>query len=343
MHWLERNVGAADAFAGGDLACELVGIDADAADDGLQRADARVRPAGRRPSAVRFRRRSMLRDARGLRGQHAEGRMLGNMAAASAAWRPAAVTNSAPARRADGVDRGSSPWSGLAVRGCGAAACGITLSCEAAAGRRRSVAGAVGVARRCCRWRAGVACGRGTSLSPLDGADRMGAAGSASVASTCCLAVEEAWRSVFCLVCSSSAADLNWSSARDQRAVQFVIGKLQIGDAVLIGRLHLLIAVILGRDDAVLEDHVDGGERDPAEEDQRQAGQRRLQRGAEGEELHPAVAADVDLALGKRRMKPRPDALDERHRPCRNFPFGRLSRQPQMVAFHPFAGARSSS
>ena len=57
----------------------------------------------------------------------------------------------------------------------------------------------------------------------------------------------------------------------DQRAVQIVIGDLQIGDAVLIGRLHLLIAMILGGDDAVLEDHIDGGKRHPAQEDQGQA------------------------------------------------------------------------
>ena len=101
---------------------------------------------------------------------------------------------------------------------------------------------------------------------------------------------------------------------RYQRAVQFVVGKLQVGDAIFVGRLHLLIAMILRRDDAVLEDHVHGRERDPAEEDQRQTGERRLQCRAEGEELHPAVASNVDLALRKCFMEPRPDALNERPR-----------------------------
>ena len=101
----------------------------------------------------------------------------------------------------------------------------------------------------------------------------------------------------------------------DQRAVQLVIGNLQIGDAVFVSRLHLLVAVILGGDDAVLEDHIDGGEGHPAQEDQGQAGQRRLQRRAEGEELHPTVAADIDLPLRKRLMNPGPCALEQwRHR-----------------------------
>ena len=116
----------------------------------------------------------------------------------------------------------------------------------------------------------------------------------------------------FCLACSASAVALKRSSAPNQRAVQLVIGNLQIGDAVLIGRLHLLIAVILGGDDAVLEDHIDGGERHPAQEDQGQPGQRRLQRRTEGEELHPAVAADIDLAFGEGGVNPRPGAFQER-------------------------------
>jgi len=99
-----------------------------------------------------------------------------------------------------------------------------------------------------------------------------------------------------------------------QRAVQFVIGNLQVGDAAFIGLLHLLIAMVLGGDDAVLEDHIDGGERHPAQEDQGQSGQRRLQRRPEGEELHPAVAADINLTFRESLMNPRPDALEKRRR-----------------------------
>jgi hypothetical protein len=62
---------------------------------------------------------------------------------------------------------------------------------------------------------------------------------------------------------------------RNQRRIQIVIGYLQVGDLVLIGGLHLLIAMILGGDDAVLEDDIDGGESHPAQEDQNEAGQRR--------------------------------------------------------------------
>ena len=70
--------------------------------------------------------------------------------------------------------------------------------------------------------------------------------------------------------------------------------------------------MVLRRDDAVFEDDVDGGERHPAEEDQRKARKRRLQRGAEREELHPPFAADVDLPFWERRMQPRPYPLNER-------------------------------
>ena len=101
---------------------------------------------------------------------------------------------------------------------------------------------------------------------------------------------------------------------RNQGAVHFVQGDLQVGDAVFIGGRHLLIAMVLRRDDPVLEDDVDGGERDPAQEDQRQAREGRLQRRAECEELHAPVGADVDLALRERFMEPSPDALYER--PC---------------------------
>ncbi len=73
----------------------------------------------------------------------------------------------------------------------------------------------------------------------------------------------------------------------DQGAVEIVIGDLQVGEPVLICGLHLLEAVILGLDDAVLEDHIDGGERDPAQEDQGEAGHGGLQGGAKREELHP--------------------------------------------------------
>ena len=94
----------------------------------------------------------------------------------------------------------------------------------------------------------------------------------------------------------------------DQRAVEIVIGTLQVGDPVLIGGLHLLVAMVLGGDDAVLEDHIDGGERDPAQEDQGQARKRRLQRRTKCEELHPAIAADINLAFreGLRGSTPRP-------------------------------------
>ena len=98
----------------------------------------------------------------------------------------------------------------------------------------------------------------------------------------------------------------------NQRAVQFVIRYLEVGDAVLVRRLHLLVAVILGGDDAVLEDHIDRGKRHPAQEDQGQAGQGRLQRRTESEELHPPVAADIDLTFGEGGVNPRPGAFQER-------------------------------
>ena len=99
---------------------------------------------------------------------------------------------------------------------------------------------------------------------------------------------------------------------RNQRAVQFVIGHLQIGDAVLISRLHLLVAMVLGGDDAVLEDHIDGGKRHPAQENQGEAGKGRLQRRPEGEKLHSTVAANIDLALGEGGVQPCPGAFQER-------------------------------
>ena len=101
---------------------------------------------------------------------------------------------------------------------------------------------------------------------------------------------------------------------RNQSAVHFVVGQLQIGDPVFVGRLHLLIAMVLGRDDAILEDDVDGREGDPAEEDKREPGKRRLQRRPKGEELHPAIAPNINLTFWKGFVKPRPDALHERFR-----------------------------
>ncbi len=101
-------------------------------------------------------------------------------------------------------------------------------------------------------------------------------------------------------------------SGGNESAVQFVIGNLQIRDAVFILRLHRLIAAIFGGDDVILEDHVDARECHPAQEDQHQARKRCLQRRTEGEELHPAVAADVDLALGKNRVQPVPQPLGQR-------------------------------
>ena len=130
----------------------------------------------------------------------------------------------------------------------------------------------------------------------------------------------------FCLACKRVGGGLEAVLGGDQRAVQLVIGHLQIGDAVLIGRLHLLVAMILGGDDAVLEDHIDGGERHPAQEDQDQPGKGGLQRRAEGEELHPPVAADIDLAFREGRMEPCPDALQQRCRLSVEDPSGRLAR-----------------
>src|SRR5690349_3049811 len=100
----------------------------------------------------------------------------------------------------------------------------------------------------------------------------------------------------------------------DQSTVQFVVRQLQISHAIFVSRLHLLIAMILGRDDAILEDHIDRRERDPAEKDERETSERCLERWSKGKKLHAPVAADVDLALRKSFVEPRPKALTERSR-----------------------------
>ena len=101
---------------------------------------------------------------------------------------------------------------------------------------------------------------------------------------------------------------------RDQRRVHLVVGNLQIGDAVFVSRLHLLGVMLFGGNDAILEDHIDRCECDPAKEDQGKTGTGRLKRGAKGEKLHAAVAAHINLAFGKCLMEPRPSALQERLR-----------------------------
>ena len=91
---------------------------------------------------------------------------------------------------------------------------------------------------------------------------------------------------------------------------------MQIGHAPFIGRLHGLEAVILGRNNVILEDDVDAGESNPAEKDGSQSRQRGLQGGAEGQKLHPATAADVNLPFRENVMQPRPDPLDDRMKGC---------------------------
>ena len=99
---------------------------------------------------------------------------------------------------------------------------------------------------------------------------------------------------------------------RDQRAVQFVIGELELGDPPLIGGLHLLEVVFLGRDDAVLEHHVDGRKGDPAQTQEACACQDRLRQRTERTEVNPALAANVDLALWKPHAEGFPDAFAAR-------------------------------
>jgi hypothetical protein len=86
---------------------------------------------------------------------------------------------------------------------------------------------------------------------------------------------------------------------------------LQIRDARFIERLHLFEMPFLAGKDTVLENHVNGGKRDPAEEEQPASGKDRLHLRTEGEKLNPAVAADIDLALGKNNGEAPPGALPE--------------------------------
>src|SRR5262249_40813663 len=94
-------------------------------------------------------------------------------------------------------------------------------------------------------------------------------------------------------------------------AVELVIGNLQIGDARLIRLLHRDEVLFPGFDDAVLENDVHRGERNPAEQDYACACTDGLHHRVEGEELHPAVASDVDLALGDCATPPAPALLPE--------------------------------
>jgi hypothetical protein len=98
----------------------------------------------------------------------------------------------------------------------------------------------------------------------------------------------------------------------DQRVIEFVVRVLQIGQTALVGGLHHLVAVILRRNDAVLEDHIDRRESDPTEENQRKPRQGGLQCRSEREKLNLAAAANVNLALRKGRMEPSPCTFQER-------------------------------
>src|SRR5690348_11890420 len=89
-------------------------------------------------------------------------------------------------------------------------------------------------------------------------------------------------------------------------------------------------------DDAILEDDVYGRKGDPRQKNDSEPGYCGLQCWAEGEKLNPAVAADVDLALGKRLMQPRPQALSERLRHVRVFLQGMPGTSPTRRHFTQF-------
>src|SRR5215471_8638303 len=130
---------------------------------------------------------------------------------------------------------------------------------------------------------------------------------------------------------------------RDKGAIQLVVGCLQIGDPVLVSRLHFLVAMVLGGNNAVLEHHVHGRKRHPTQENQREPGDGRLKRGAEAEKLHPPVAADVYLPFRKGFMEPRPNALHERFRHTRNSLYGDVGATiPNLCHFNPIVSAGSS-
>ena len=86
---------------------------------------------------------------------------------------------------------------------------------------------------------------------------------------------------------------------KHEKAVEFVIGQLHLGDTAFIGRLHACVTLVLGRDDLLLEDHDDRGVGDPAQHDERNERDRHLEGRTEFEELDRAAAAQVKLPVRK--------------------------------------------
>jgi hypothetical protein len=65
------------------------------------------------------------------------------------------------------------------------------------------------------------------------------------------------------------------------------------------------------RENAVFEKDINGCEGDPSEEKHADTGENGLHLRTEGEELHPPIAADIDLPFGERMAYAPPGALPE--------------------------------
>ena len=149
-------------------------------------------------------------------------------------------------------------WLGLAVRGWGAAGCGMTESSEPPPDSESIMApaGAIESPSDCALAGPGASAGPAalTTVGPPAGTGT--AAGKILGRRVDLLLAADELLIVSCFVWNLVRDCLEAVLGGHQRAVEFVERDLLVGHPVLIGRLHLLITMVLGRDDAVLEDHI---------------------------------------------------------------------------------------